>query len=65
MRAALYRNRRYLLLDVSYYNNRINLRSNALADGTGVMQFLKHMVCCYLAETHPACSKWSSPTTRR
>jgi len=49
-----YRNRRHLLLDVSYYNNRINLEIyHALADGTGVMQFLKYMVCCYLAETHP------------
>ena len=61
-----YRNRRHLLLDVSYYNNRINLEIyHALADGTGVMQFLKYMVCCYLAETHPEAVGAGSPTTRR
>lgn len=49
-----YRNKRHLLFDVSYFHNRINLETyHALADGTGVMQFLKYLVCSYLAETHP------------
>lgn len=49
-----YRNQRHLLFDVSYYHNRINLETyHALADGTGVMLFLKYLVCSYLSIVHP------------
>ena len=49
-----YRNKRHLLLDVSYYHNRIQLETfHALADGTGVMQFFQYLVCSYLAQIHP------------
>ena len=49
-----YRNKRHLLFDISYYQNRINLEVyHALTDGTGAVQFLKYLVCRYLAEVHP------------
>lgn len=49
-----YRNKRHLLFDVSYYQNRINLEVyHALTDGTGAMEFLKCLVCRYLAIVHP------------
>ena len=49
-----YRNQRHLLFDISYYHNRINLETyHALADGTGVMLFLKYLVCSYLSIVHP------------
>ena len=49
-----YRNKRHLLFDVSYYHNRINLEVyHALTDGTGAMEFLKYLVCRYLAIVHP------------
>lgn len=50
-----YRNRRHLLFDVSFYHNRINLEVyHALTDGTGAMQFLNYLVCCYLIQMHPS-----------
>lgn len=49
-----YRNRRGLLFDVSYYENRVNLEVyHALTDGTGALQFLQYLVCSYLAAVHP------------
>lgn len=52
--AGLYENgRKEPLLRVSYYRERINLEIyHALTDGTGALQFLKTLVCCYLKLTH-------------
>ncbi len=42
-----------LLFDVSYYGKRISLEIyHALADGTGALQFLRAMLCQYLALVH-------------
>lgn len=44
---------RSLLFRVFYYRNRINLEIyHALADGTGAMQFLRVLVCHYLAKIY-------------
>ncbi len=46
-----------LLLDISYYKNRINLEIyHVLSDGTGAIQFLRTMICNYLTEIHG--SEW-------
>lgn len=49
-----FRNERHLLFDVSYFRSRVNLEVyHAVTDGTGAMQFLKYLVCCYLSLVHP------------
>jgi NRPS condensation-like uncharacterized protein len=52
--SALYhQNRRNLLLDVSYYDKRINVEMyHALADGTGAVEFLKTLIYHYLTIMH-------------
>ena len=48
------RDRRTLLFEVTYYQNRINLEVfHALTDGTGALQFLRTLVYHYLAMEHP------------
>lgn len=43
-----------LLFDVTYYNNRINFEVfHALTDGTGAMHFLQELVKNYLRLSHP------------
>lgn len=43
-----------LLFEVTYYGRRINLEVyHALSDGTGAQEFLKALVCRYLALVHP------------
>ena len=43
-----------LLIDVSYYQNRINLEVfHAIADGTGALMFLRTLVVRYLLLVHP------------
>lgn len=45
---------RNLLFEVSCYRNRINLEVyHSLTDGTGALQFLKTLVCNYLATKYP------------
>ena len=45
---------RNLLFEVSCYRNRINLEVyHSLTDGTGALQFLKTLVCNYLAIKYP------------
>lgn len=42
-------NRKSLLFDVTYYQNRINLEVyHVLTDGTGALEFLRSLVCHYL-----------------
>lgn len=49
----LYGDQCKLLIDVSYFKNRINLEVfHALADGTGALVFLKTIVYFYLAYAH-------------
>ena len=44
-----------LLFDVSYFGTRINLEVyHVLTDGTGALEFLRHMTCTYLAMLHAA-----------
>jgi len=44
-----YQNRRNLLFEVTYYNNRVNLEIyHALTDGTGAMGFLKTLLYYYI-----------------
>lgn len=46
-------NRKNLLFQVSYYNNRINVEIyHALTDGTGALGFLKTLVYYYLTRKH-------------
>ncbi len=46
--------RKRLLFDVSYFKCRINLEIyHALTDGTGAIEFLRTIVCRYLALRHP------------
>lgn len=48
------RDRKSLLFEVTYYQDRINLEVfHALTDGTGAMQFLKELAREYLALMHP------------
>lgn len=50
----LYDDRNRLLIDISYYKNRINLEIfHALADGTGAFVFFKALVSFYLLYAHP------------
>lgn len=47
-------NSRNLLFEITYCRNRINLEIyHALTDGTGALQFLRTLVCHYLALVHP------------
>lgn len=42
-----------LLFDVSYFQNRINIEVfHALSDGTGGLDFFRHMICEYLLRCH-------------
>jgi len=51
----LYGDQCKLLIDVTYYKNRINLEVfHALADGMGALVFLKTIVYFYLVYSHPA-----------
>ena len=46
-------NKKNLLFNVTYYNNRINLEVyHVITDGTGALQFLKNIVSNYLVEVH-------------
>lgn len=46
-------NKKTLLFNVTYYNNRINLEVyHVITDGTGALQFLKNIVSNYLVEAH-------------
>ncbi|MBN7772728.1 hypothetical protein [Clostridium aminobutyricum] len=48
------RNMHGLLFDVSFYENRMNLEVyHALSDGTGVLHFLKTLICYYFSLLHP------------
>lgn len=50
----LYEEGSHLLIDISYYKNRINFEIfHSLADGTGAFVFLKTIVANYLAAAHP------------
>lgn len=45
--------RKDLLFRVCYYGSRISLEVyHALSDGTGALEFLRALLCCYLAERH-------------
>lgn len=47
-------NSRNLLFEVTCYRNRINLEVyHALTDGTGALQFLKTLICNYIAIKYP------------
>lgn len=51
-------NRPGLLFRVSCYKKRINLEVfHALADGMGAVNFLRTLVCFYLAEKYPDCAE--------
>ncbi|WP_353947975.1 hypothetical protein ABNN70_12535 [Sporolactobacillus sp. Y61] len=52
--SAIYRkNRKNLLFDVSYYNNRVNLEVyHVLSDGTGALHFLRTLITKYLSQRH-------------
>lgn len=46
-------NKKDLLFNVTYYNNRINLEVyHVITDGTGALYFLKNIVSNYLVESH-------------
>lgn len=48
-----HQNRKNLLLEVSYYNRRINVEMyHALTDGTGVLGFLKTLIYYYITIKH-------------
>ena len=47
------KNVKSLLFEVTYYNKRINLEVyHAITDGTGAIEFLRELVCRYLAISH-------------
>ena len=49
-----HRGKRNLLFDVSYYRCRITLEVyHVISDGTGALEFLRFLVCRYLALRHP------------
>lgn len=53
--SPLYNRKKHgLLFDVSFYKNRINLEVyHALSDGTGVLHFLKTLLCYYFILRYP------------
>ena len=52
--STLYKNSKKLLFQVMYFRQHIVLEVyHALTDGTGAIQFLKEVVCRYLALRHP------------
>ncbi|HBL84610.1 MAG: hypothetical protein A2Y17_10555 [Clostridiales bacterium GWF2_38_85] len=53
--SPIYEDKKKLLLEISYYKNRINLEIyHALSDGTGAMQLLKTIVYHYIKILHKA-----------
>ncbi len=51
----LYKEKNRLLIDISYYGDRINFEIfHALADGTGALVFLRTVITNYLVLSHPS-----------
>lgn len=48
-----YKNKKTLLFEVTYYKKRINFEVyHSLTDGTGALEFMRHLVCNYIYEEH-------------